>query len=394
MRSSQFTKKLAVQGLLGACLVAATSQVYADAPAAKWYDTIGMSGYLQGSYVGNLNTPHNVGTGIKANNPGRVFDKDSNGFNFNTFLLQIAKPVGDSDHYGFTVRLRTGQDAATIVDGSKSFAVQEAYGTYAIPSLTKLQITGGKFVTPEGFEGVDTVNNPNFSEGLLFGFAEPITHTGLKASYTVNDKVTAMIGVVNGWDTTNPDNNTAKTLIWQLATTPIKMLTWSFQGTYGKELADPTHSQKLSLDTVLGITPIDKLTLNGQLNWGQQSNDPMLNTTDGGAAVGTTHWFGAGLWASYATTSKFTETVRFEILSDENGANVFGSSAFANEPTPSTFTNQTVKEFTLTHKTMLTSNFGNRIEYRHDWSNEPYFLNSATAVKNQNTISTDFFVTF
>src|SRR6266700_7232555 len=166
MRSAKWTRRFVVQGLI--CAVG-VGTAYADAPAAKWYDTIGLSGYFQSSYGANLNDPHN-GAGAKVGNTGRQFDTDSNGFSFNTFLLQIAKPVGDSDHYGFTVRLRTGQDASSVSGGGSLF-VQEAYATYAVPS-TKLSIIGGKFLTPEGYEVPDTVNNPNFSAGLLFFAAE------------------------------------------------------------------------------------------------------------------------------------------------------------------------------------------------------------------------------
>jgi hypothetical protein len=397
MRSAKWRQRLVVQGLIMA--VAQGSVAFADAPAPKWYDTIGLSGYLQTSYTGNLDDSSRNTTST-----GRTFDTNGNSFNLNRFLLQIAKPVGDSDHYGFTVRMAAGQDATVLNsaagwNATSDFNVQEAYMTYAIPSLTKLQIIGGKFVTPEGFEGVDTVNNPNFSEGLLFQVMEPITHTGVKANYTFNDKVNATIGIVNGWDLVQ-DNNSSKTILWQVATTPTKQISWSFQGLYGKEVADPSHADRLSLDTVLSYNPTDKLSLNGQLNWYEQSNDPLVVTADGGRAVGTTHATGAGLWVSYATTSKFTEIVRYEVVNDGSGANRFGSGAFANEPTPGTATNQTVQEFTLTHKTMLTSNMGTRLEYRHDWSNEPAFVNNlgsaapGGAVRNQNTISADWFVTF
>lgn len=390
MRSTKWTKRMVVQGLI--CAVG-IGTAYADAPAPKWYDTIGLSGYLQSSYVGNLaNSSSNPG------NQGRQFDTNGNTFSLNTFLLQIAKPVGDSDHYGFTVRLRAGSDAAALPGSKGDLAVQEAYLTYAATS--KLSIIGGRFVTAEGVELVDTINNPNFSEGLLFTWLEPISHTGVKAVYTFNDKVNATLGVVNGWNVAT-DNNSQKTIIWQVATTPTKKTSWSFEGTYGNELAQPQvlaaadHADRLSLDTVAGYNPTDKLSLNAQLNWGQQSNDPAVVTADGGRTVGTTHWSGAGLWASYATTSKFTEIVRYEVLSDENGANVFPGGPFTNEPSRGTSTNQTVQEFTLTHKTMLTANMGTRLEYRHDWSNEPSFVRSdGSNVRNQNTISADWFVTF
>src|SRR4051812_34642094 len=104
MRSKTLKKSF-----IAVAIAAQAGIAFADAPAPKWYDTVGLSGYVQSSYVANLNNPHTAG-GVKTGNVGRQFDTDSNGFMFNTFLLQIAKPVSDSDHYGFTVRLRTGQD--------------------------------------------------------------------------------------------------------------------------------------------------------------------------------------------------------------------------------------------------------------------------------------------
>ena len=54
-----------------------------------------------------------------------------------------------------------------------------------------------------------------------------------------------------------------------------------------------------------------------------------------------------------------------------------------------------MKEITLTHKTMLRANLGTRIEYRYDWSNQPYFENrNGFAARRQETISAEAFVTF
>jgi hypothetical protein len=383
-----------IGGMLGIAM-AGTSTVYAA--DTKWYDAIAASGYLQTSYTGNLSSPHDGpaggNTGAKLGNQGRQFDTDANSFNFNAFLLQIAKPVGD-DKVGFTTRFRTGQDSQLVSPGGSSFWVQEAYITFA--PLAKLSLIGGKFVTSEGVEVVDTVNNPNFSEGLLFTWAEPIGHTGLKANYAFSDKINATLGLVNGWDglPTNqgaPDINSAKTVIWQLATTPMKGLGWSFQGTYGKELPDPSHSERLSLDTVLTYT-MGKLSLAGQLNWGQQTNDPTYATNGGGTAAGTSHWQGAGIWATFAETEKCSTSARFEVLGDENFANRFGTAPAA---FPSGSTNQTIKEFTITQKHMFTPAMGVRGEYRHDWSTEAYFFGKeGGGVTNQNTVSADWFVTF
>jgi hypothetical protein len=376
---SQSWKRSSV--VLGA-VVAVSTLGYADAPAAKWFDAIALSGYAQTSYVGNLNSPHTAGTGAKATNTGRQFDLDSNGFAFNTFLLQVAKPVGDSDHYGFIVRLRTGQDATNFPSGG-NLVVQEGYLTYAATS--RLSLIGGKFVTSEGFEVVDTVSNPNFSEGLLFTYMEPITQTGVKANYVFTDKVNATVGVVNGWDVA-PDNNDGKTLLWQVVATPVKQVTWSFQGLYGKEVADPSHAQRLSFDTVLGVNPTDKLSLALQGNWLQETNTALAST-----GRGTGHAIGLGLWATMAVTAKDSFSARFEVVNDESNLGRFTTSAISRARD----SNQTVKEFTLTHKHMLTGTMGVRGEYRHDWSNEAYFTRrDGSAVRNQNTLSADWFLTF
>jgi hypothetical protein len=357
--------------------------------------------------VGNLHDPKSK------TNTGREFDTDSNSFNLNTFLLQVAKPVGEGDNYGFTVRARVGKDANVLragqnnantanpanANGDKTFSeifLQEAYLTYVVPQLPKLALVGGKFVTPLGVEVADTINNANFSEGLLFTFAENVTNTGLKGTYTFSDKINAMLGVSNGWDNTS-DNNSGKTLLWQVATNPTKEIAWSFQGLYGPELADPSGSSRLALDTVLGYNPPGKWSFNLQGDWGQQTDDP--NTA---ASAGTTHWDGLGAWVSYNTTSKLTESARFEVLADQNGADRFGTGiglvpvAAVPPAAWKAFSGpQTVKEVTLTHKTMLRANLGTRVEYRYDWSNAPYFENRlGLGVRRQETISADAFVTF
>jgi len=379
MRSKTFMKCVVLQGVIAALCVGTAR---AD---GKWYDAVTASGYLQTSYTGNLNKPTD-GSGAKVDTVGRAFDTDSNGFNMNTFLLQLAKPVGD-DKYGFTTRFRTGQDASVISGGNSSFAVQEAYLTYA--TTAKLSFIGGKFNTPLGYEVVDSVSNPQFSEGLLFTFAEPINHTGLKANYVFGERLNATIGLVNGWDVADPDNNSAKTLLWQVATTPLKRLSWYFQGLYGQEFADSDsdqgHSERVTFDTVATFSLTDRISLAGQAIWGEESDD-LTVTGD----TSTTHWSGLGLWGSFAWNAKHVTSARFEVLEDNNESNLFNNGAFTNGSS-----NQTVKDITLTHKHMLTPSMGVRAEYRHDWSTEAYYIrDDGSNVRTQNTVSADWFVTF
>lgn len=390
MKSASRMKRLVAKSLIST--FTATALVYADAPAPKWSDTLALSGYVQGSYVGNLSAPQPQTGG--AMNRTRAFDEESNSFNLNAFHLQVAKPMSD-DNYAFTAKLHTGRDARVIhsagTGGANDFDLQEAYLTVAVPSLKKLTFTGGKFVTFDGVEVIESPVNPNFSEGLFFTYAEPFTHTGVKANYVFTDKVNASVGVVNGWDTT-ADSNDGKTIIWQIATTPAKMLTWTFEGTYGPEaLTGSNKSERTSLDTVANIMPTDKLSLWFQANWGQDTNvTPLAPTTAGNSTV---HWGGVGVWAQYAFNSWYTEALRFEVFADQNGAARLGT-ALAINPGPAV--NQTMKEITWTHKFQVAKNMFTRLEYRHDWSNVGFFLGHApgSTGTNQNTISADYVLTF
>ena len=387
MGSSKWKRRAVVQVLI--CTVG-VGTAYADAAAPKWSDVLSMSGYLEGSYVGNLSAP-----GPAKTNVDRVFDVEPNSFNLNAFHLQIAKPVGD-EGYGFTAKLHTGRDARVIKSagtaGATDFDLEEAYLTY-VPNVLgkKLSINGGKFVTLEGVEVIEAPMNPNFSEGLLFGFAEPFTHTGVKATYTANDKVNATVGVVNGWDT-EADANDGKTVIWQVATTPCKFATWSLEGTYGPEASTFNNSERTSIDTVLNTNPNSKLSLWLQGNWGQDTNlvrsgSGVTNVVTGTGAIGpsTVRWSGLGAWVQYATNGWNTEAVRFEVFDDQGGANRLGNGV-----------NETMKEVTVTHKFQLAKNMFTRLEYRHDWSNQGVFTlhGPGQTGTNQNTISADYYVTF
>ena len=67
----------------------------------------------------------------------------------------------------------------------------------------------GRFVTLLGEEIIPTYQSQNFNEtrSLLFTLGEPLTHTGIRASYTFNDYVSATGGLNNGWDSGTGLNN-------------------------------------------------------------------------------------------------------------------------------------------------------------------------------------------
>src|SRR5256714_212565 len=91
------------------------------------------------------------------------------------------------------------------------FDLQQAFVTYIAPIGSGLRFDVGKYVTHLGYEVIEGYDGygDNYSRSILFGYAIPFTHTGLKASYGFSSKVAAMFEVVNGWDLVR-DNNLSK----------------------------------------------------------------------------------------------------------------------------------------------------------------------------------------
>ncbi len=86
-----------------------------------------------------------------------------------------------------------------------------------------MQLDFGKFVTWSGQEVIETKDNWNYSRGLLFAWAIPYYHTGLRATYARNDQVSLTGFLVNGWNNAE-DNNTGKTFGGQIILKPSAKL--------------------------------------------------------------------------------------------------------------------------------------------------------------------------
>jgi hypothetical protein len=390
MRSTKWTKQLVVQGII--MVVAQGGIAFADAPAPKWYDSTTLSGYVQGTYIGNISkdTPKT--------NQLRAFDPDL-GFGLPQAQLKLSRPVAD-DSAGFVVKFLTGTNAKLIhstgLGTTEAFDLEEANMTFNVPKVKGLTFTGGKFVTSCGVEVIESPSNLMIEPGLLFLYGMPFTHTGGKFGYTVNDKLSVSAGVVNGWDQVQ-DQNSGKTIIANVSATPIKAFSVGLTGSYGPDLfgtsssttalpsGNPNISKREHVDLVLGYTGIDKLSLSLEGLWGQDTN------TGGVADSATTPWAGAGFWAGYAQSDYLNPGIRVEVFRD----NANSGTGRLTAPNSLTALPQTAKSLTLVNKFVVNKNTALRLEYRHDWSTvAAYTRNDGTGVRNQNTISADWVVTF
>jgi nitrogen regulatory protein P-II 1 len=144
--------------------------------------------------------------------------RNNDNFNVNAVKIALEKALPDKNEWaaGFRIDAIMGSDAKFLGDaafgGSASsggtststsypIALEQALVKFRIPVGNGLgHLHAGKFVTFLGYEVIESPANPNFSRGLLFTNAIPLTHTGVYADYKFNDTFEAKFGVVDGWN--------------------------------------------------------------------------------------------------------------------------------------------------------------------------------------------------
>ena len=89
-------------------------------------------------------------------------------------------------------------------DGKEIYKhVEQAY----VSLLTgKVQWDAGKFVTPMVAEVIESQDNWNYTRSILFGYAIPFYHVGLRGTLPINEKVSLGAQLVNGWNNSSELN--------------------------------------------------------------------------------------------------------------------------------------------------------------------------------------------
>lgn len=301
---------------------------------------------------------------------GAAKDKNFSSFNLHQAGLIVAKQPKEG--FGGLVNLTAGQDAATIASSglgsnttSHVFDLTQAYVSYAIGSLT---VIGGKFATLAGAELITSPSNTNYSRAWMFGWG-PYTHTGVRATYTVNDVVTLVAGVNNGWDQVNSTTG-SKTGEFSVVLTPSDMFSLATTYYSGKEVANSVGSRNY-LDMVGTINATDKLNFVFDYANGKQGNATVANGT-----TGTAKWNALALYANYKFSDTWRVSYRHETFDDKDG---YRSGLV-----------QKLKSNTVTVGYAATKNMELRGEARWDKSTQNAFLQTDGTGKNsQNEIAVE-----
>jgi hypothetical protein len=345
-----------ISTMSGAAWAADEPEAPAKPPVPAWADVLtawGLtaSGYAAASYYhsNGYNTDHQ-------------FDNKHDTFQLDQAALTLA--YQPKEGFGALVDVAAGEDMKILnaAEGSNpnTFDIVQGFVQYATGPLT---LIGGKFVTLAGAEVIAPPGNTNFSRSFLF-FAEPLTHTGIRATYAASDTISVIVGVNNGWNYSSLQTSGAKTGEFGVAWTPSKAFALTAQAYVGK---DPNFdAQRSFVDAVATYNVTDALTLILTYDWGKQEQHP--------AGSPSLSWNGAAFYTNYALSDQWRVSLRLEYLDDKDGF------------VTATGVAQTLKEGTITFGYDPIKSFELRLEFRYDKSTQPSFVRAL----NQSGIASAF----
>jgi hypothetical protein len=292
------------------------------------------------------------------------FDNKHDSFQLDQAALTIA--FQPKEGFGALVDVAAGEDMKILntAEGNNpnTFDVVQGFVQYATGPLT---VIAGKYVTLAGAEVIAPTGNTNFSRSLLF-FAEPLTHTGIRATYAASDTLSLVAGVNNGWNYSSLSTSGSKTAELGVAWTPSKTFSLTAQAYVGKDAT--FDAQRTLLDAVATYSATDALTFILSYDWGKQqqhaAGDPDLD------------WNGAAFYTNYALNDQWRTSLRLEYLDDKDG---FVSGLVG--------TPQKLKEGTLTFGYAPVKSFELRIEARYDKSDKATFVRQINNIVNANPLA-------
>lgn len=338
-------------------------QESAPASAPTWSaGPIDFSGLVDFYYLYNANHP------ASQTNQLYNFDVQANQFSLNMAKLSLGHspdPVGFQVDFGFGRAfdmVHAGEPNAPSIFRN----IEQAYVSLKPAQLHGLEADFGEFVTSAGAEVIESHSNWNYSRSLLFAWAIPYYHFGLRTSFPVGKHFTGGVQVVNGWNNVE-DNNSGKTLGLTGGFTTTKFV-WYNNYYTGPENPGTNVGWRNLYDTTLLLTPSSALNAYLNFDYGQ-------NTSGTGATQFTAKWYGLAAALHYQADTHWSFSPRLEWFKDRDGF--------------STGVAQDVKEFTLTGEYKLAEGLLSRLEYRHDWSNQPFFDRGLTPAshKSQDTVA-------
>ena len=309
------------------------------------------------------------------------------------FAEKVASTCGCGWDWGYRVDYVFGTDAANTQaygdqgwdfgwNSSRDYgsAIPQIYGEIA---LNDVSIKLGHFYTIIGHEVVPAPDNFFYTHSYALAYGEPITHTGLLATYDYSDNLTLYGGWVMGADSGFDNFNSASTFLGgsRYAFTDDATLTWALMaGDFGNGFSGVPFSEDVDVymsSLVLEYCLTDRLTYVFQHDLGIVSN---IDTVPG---VDQVEWYGLNQYLIYDINDCWAAGLRMEWFRDDD--NVLGLTDEGH-----------YYEATLGLNWRPRANLAVRPEIRWDWHDSPTGVrvyNGATR-NSLATFSTDVIFTY
>lgn len=379
-------KKIGISTLfLGLAAVGTQAGPLADATAdALWGIEIG--GFIDIAYNYNFNDPDSEF------NQTRLFDEDHDEFNLHLFQLYLDRLPEEVGDVGFRVDIGVGEDAGIFVndefDNDDEFSLYQAYISYIAPIGNGLTVDLGRWVTPYGYEVIESPANDHYSRSYMFQYI-PWTHTGLRLTYPINDQFELLGAVSQGWDQVE-DNNDSVSFHAALRWTPMETLYIQNAISYGPEwyfdfVPNPAGGMDnvnlvndsdytFFYDLVVSYDFSEVLNLGANFDWGNQER--------GALNMGDYDWWGVALYGRYDINEQLYTALRGEYFDDYSGRATgnFGGIEYW--------------EVTATLGYEITDGLQARLEFRHDDADSPVFDDDNGTDDTQNTIAAEVIYSF
>ncbi|MDP7132535.1 MAG: outer membrane beta-barrel protein, partial [Planctomycetota bacterium] len=219
-------------------LLAGVSLLCGSAPAAD----IEFSGLIDVGFIHNTNDPRKVdNVGAFAGN--KVFGLTNQDDTFQIATAQLNAHI-EADPVGFDLKLSFFNQALIADDdalnasnsGTDDISAEEAYLTWNTDVGNGLTIQAGRMATLLGWEVNESSGNNHMTHGLLWHLV-PITHVGVRATYSVADNLDAVLGINNGADE-DVDSNHGKSIEGMVTYSVSESWTNSIQLNLGAEGAN------------------------------------------------------------------------------------------------------------------------------------------------------------
>src|SRR6266511_2672598 len=283
-----------------------------------------LTGFAEASYA---YSGHSSGDSIIV---GRLYARLQDRFTLNAFGIVLDKPYDPAKRSaGLHAEVLFGQNATVIKSGGGALDlgtqgdIPHLYVTLNLPTAngSGLQFKVGRIPTLMGLEVIETIANPNWSEGNQFIYVENFTGLGVSVETKFSDHVDAQLRVINGWDVVH-DNNTHKSLMGRVGIYPDALTSIGIVGFWGPEQPNDVTANRYGVEGLIW-RKVGKAAVWVQGDYGkEQANAALPDPTQDA------QWWALGGWVTYDLSSSLGLALRGDDVNDESGARTNGFLGF------------------------------------------------------------------